>query len=142
MTNKRCDLRSLFRDSLERKRKALANTSYTPNRYDYCGGGYNTIGGYANSSRVYFYEWSNLFQAPRVFQSIISFEQFCRNSKIDLPLYMKDLFESLGYIYATCYPNTHDICVRGNYRLLLEAVNVYKANQTAKTTSKANAKFD
>lgn len=121
MVNRSKDLRRLFRESLK-------NHHSNVNVVDYRGG-YNNP--YLSSHRdmvfdktlrIYFYEWSNVCQCPRTFYTVDAFENFLRISNITIAYYQKEILKNLGSSFVSCYKGSNELCIRGSYKGLGDAL--------------------
>ena len=131
--NRSKDLRDLFRQSLinERNRPKIDYNDYYRKRY---GGVLDNIHKipmqYANNSvRIYFYEWSNLNQAPRIFYQLDAFDNFLKTSDIYMELYQKEIIKNLGTVFITCYTGTKNLNIRSTYKNLLDALREHDAKR-------------
>ena len=114
--NRSKDLRDLFRQSLinERNRPKIDYNDYYRKRY---GGvldnAHRIPMQYANNSvRIYFYEWSNLNQAPRIFYQLDAFDNFLKTSGIFMELYQKENIKNLGTVIISCYTGNNNVLIR------------------------------
>lgn len=117
--NRSKDLRKLFRESLINARKHRETPMYNGN----ANGGYNFVN-YLNGEnvRIYFYEWSDLNKAPRVFYQMKYFESFLTMCGIKLELFQKDIIRNLGTAYITCHSGTKNLSIRYSYKSLRDSL--------------------
>lgn len=108
--NIRKDLRDLFRKSLINKRNSTV--SYYPSRptTNYRG------------TRIYFYEWSDIYRVPRTFDDITSFDNYLKSCGIYMQLYQQDIITNCGTAYATCYKGSKELNLRGSYAKLMDSM--------------------
>lgn len=78
--------------------------------------------------KIYFYEWSNLSNRSKEFDSIESFKTFCKDSKISICEHHISMMEHKYYVYCTCIPNSTALMMRGTYHELSEALAHYQHN--------------
>jgi len=115
-------LRELFLDGMKRKRKEIATTSYGSGcHYPYPNSFMHT------SLRIYFYEWSDLNATPRVFYELKYYDTFLRNCGIMLEKFQRDIIENLGYVYTACYKGSKEVCIRGSFHNLKQAIEEREA---------------
>ena len=108
--NIRKDLRDLFRKSLINKRNSTV--SYYPSRSttNYRG------------TRIYFYEWSDIYRVPRTFDDISAFDDYLKGCGIYMQMYQREIIINCGTAYATCYKGSKELNLKGSYAKLFDSM--------------------
>lgn len=119
MCNKSKELRKLFREHMENKRKVVS----TPPVY-----GVHSVPSF-NGITIYFYEWSDISNTPRYFNSVSEFESFTRMSGIPFEYFHKDIINNLKCAYISCYQGSTELNIRGTYKLLLDSMREHNAKK-------------
>ena len=119
--NIRNDLRRLFKESI-RKNSIRKESNVSP-MYRGSYTNYAQSIDFPKTTRIYFYEWSNVCSVPRTFYELNFFITFLSSCNISLQLFEREIIENLGTVYISCYRNTKDLCIRGSYKALLDSIN-------------------
>ena len=119
MCNKSKELRKLFREHMENKRKVVS----TPPMY-----GVHNVSSYSGIT-IYFYEWSDVSNAPRYFKSLYEFEEFLKKSEIPFEYFHKDIINSLKCAYVSCYQGSKELNIRATYKMLLDSMREHNAKK-------------
>lgn len=59
----------------------------------------------SNYLKLFFYEWSNVYQTPKTFNKYYEFFDFCRESKIEIDPDLRTRLYQWSTIFATCKKN-------------------------------------
>lgn len=122
MKNLSSKLEYLFRQYLIRKEKEKEDTSIKV--YNYSAGNNNWLNQDDRYDGViYFYEWSDVNNGPKMFYNLGAFDSFLRRCGIFMAPYQKDIIYKLDRAYITCKKGTHDLLIRGTRQLLVDAVS-------------------
>ena len=119
MSNKNKELRKLFREHMENKHKVVTPSS-----------SYGIHRGYGSSGiTIYFYEWSDISNVPKYFNSLNEFEEFAKKSEIPFEYFHKDIINSLKCAYISCYQGSKELNIRATYKMLLDSMREYNAKK-------------
>lgn len=103
----------------------------------YNGGSGSVYSGYSSvqsssvkpsSNTIYFYEFSNLQNKSRIFNSYAEFVKFCKDYNITMCDHHENMIKNRYYVYATCIPGTSVLMVRNTYHELNQAMTNYIKN--------------
>jgi hypothetical protein len=133
--NKSKELRDLFRQSLINERirpkdNYVKNYPIYVNETNFTGGVHRIPSQYNDDSiRIYFYEWSDLNKAPRIFYQLDAFDNFLKSSGIYMEFYEREIIKNLETVYITCYTGTRNLSIRSTYKSLLDSLHEYEASK-------------
>lgn len=119
------DLKAHLEDVAKKKAESTAN------RWDYgynyrCGGNYGSGGWESDYRTVYFYEYSNVNNRPKVFSKVSEFVKWCEECKIFISDYTKRQLRSNNLSYVCCYIHSATLIVRHTYQELKAVVEAQK----------------
>ena len=118
------------RDEEERKRKAAEFESEHPNmsKYTYASHyNYATFNfDYGGYCKIHFYEWSDVYSEPRIFERYCRLYDFLDKCGIILNRDDDDRIKPLASCYITCKPGSKDLFVCTTYNELKEKVEESK----------------
>lgn len=117
--NRRKDLNRLFREHLINKRKNIAPNN-AMNLHRVPSANCMLV---SSDIKIFFYEWSNIVSEPRVFYQLSVFDAFLKSSNIYLALYQREIIQTLGCVYVSCYRGTKELCIRSSYKHLIDGMN-------------------
>lgn len=102
-------LSKLFKQFLEKENSSVTNYYNSTSRY---------YGGCAYT--IYFYEWSNINNRPRQFNSIDVFLRYLRDSNIEYTDYQEQRLREGKWFYASCVPGRSFLLLFETYTQLRE----------------------
>lgn len=80
----------------------------------------------SSSLRIYFYEWSNVCDLPRTFNNLEDFELFLKSCDIRLESYQREIINSSGVVYISCYTGVKLLSICDSWRSLYNSINGVK----------------
>ena len=111
MANKRNKLKEYFKSYLEECNRVSVNTSYV---------------NYSDRCDLSFFEWSDLDNTPKKFNSGSEFFKFLDSCKISYNDSQKTEFKTKYILYATCFPNSNVLALSNSKNNLSILLNKYK----------------
>lgn len=72
---------------------------------------------------IYFYEWSDPLRKPIVFLDSNAFERFLRDCGIGLLASERNLVDSLGFAFVSCFNGTKSLAIHSTYNALRESLD-------------------
>lgn len=106
--NKKNELKELFKKSLLNSKKDVTNQSTKYN---------------LNNKIIYFYEWSDIFRKPLIFNDLESFEKFLTRCGIELKMCDRKALKRIGCSFVSCYKGTKNLAVYTTYNALRESLD-------------------
>lgn len=106
--NRSKDLRRLFKESLKCGSKVVSSSSNNSGKEVSC--------------HIFFYEWSNVNNVPKMFFTLGSFDMFLRDCGIYLYGYQRELIRNSSTVYCTCYDGTKELNMKESYTKLCESM--------------------
>ena len=128
------DTLNLIADGVEyidKKKTSYSYSGYNPQNNDY-----NCWDGEIKDERtIYFYEWSNHHNVPKIFQSVTAFSKWAEENDVKISDYSLESLKKNVHSYVSCYSGSHYCFIRATYNALKKEIE-YEENR------KNNAKLD
>lgn len=131
--NRSKDLKSLFRLHMINKRSYSSVSKYSSSSTHQYHNKSASVPSIGVLMRIYFYEWSNIYNSPRCFYSMEGFSNFLKSSCITLDKCLRDIIASLGTAYISCYENSKELCIRSSYTALKQGMEERKTENILKS---------
>lgn len=113
------------------KKKTTSSYNYNYNsNYDRTHNDYNCWDGAVKDERtIYFYEWSNINNIPKTFQSVAAFAEWAKENSVNISDYSLECLKKNVCSYVSCYNGSSYVFIRSNYNALKKEIEYEKNRQ-------------